>query len=98
MRAIERCLDHPVQLKVRLQCRFVDVMQGLAAFLSVVAPVPRHEGAVVPVVGQHGLHRCLIFKRGGPGRCPDLHQQITYLVRGSGHFRFQLESGKVFIA
>ena len=50
--AVKRCLDHPVELKIRLQLRLVEIVFPLSEPLGVVVPIPRLE-IIVDAVSMH---------------------------------------------
>src|SRR5215471_9509272 len=63
VRGMERGLDDPLELEIRLDRRLVDVAARLAQLLRVVAPVPRREREIFSLRLYHGLQVTAIRQR-----------------------------------
>ena len=67
---LERGLDHPLELEIRLDLRLVDVVALAAHLLGVVAPVPGFDHDVVPSCSGEGLEGRRALRRHEPPRAP----------------------------
>ena len=91
---VEGSGDHVVELQVGLHLCFVDIEQGLAHFLGVVAPVPARQLEVAAL----GLHGACRWSRSSAARftrgLPHLHQQLAHVGWRLGHGEFECRVGR----
>ena len=85
LRAVERRLDHAVELEVRLHLGLVEIAAPRAKLLGVVAPVPRRDLEVAALLRDQLLQRVAVGERGLARRLPDLFQQAAHRLRRLGH-------------
>ena len=84
-RGLEGGLDHLVELEVRLDLGFVQIVARLAQLLGVVAPVPRRQREIAALLRDHRLQRVALGRGLGARAAPDLVEQLARRLRGLGH-------------
>ena len=95
---VEHRAQHRLKAQVGLQRRLIQIMLGLAAFLGIIAPVPRLQRPGNAIGLQHRLQHRRIGQRLGPRRLPDPHQEIPHRCGGLRHLRLQLEGREIRVA
>src|SRR5437868_9798209 len=63
MRTIERRRKHPLERKIRLDGRFIEIVARLANLLSVVAPIPRLDRQILAAREGHCPQRLAFGSR-----------------------------------
>ncbi len=84
-RGLEGGLDHLVELEVRLDFGFVQVVARLAQLLGVIAPVPRCQREIAALLRDHLLQRVALDRGLGARPAPDFVEQLARRLRGLGH-------------
>ena len=85
LRAVERRLDHAVELEVRLHLGLLEVAAPRAELLGVVAPVPGGDLEVAALLRDQLLQGVAVGERGLARRLPDLFQQPAHRLRRLRH-------------
>ena len=95
--AIETRLDHPLELEVWLEFRFVEIMVTGAQSLGIEMPIPSLQRAIDPVIVHQTLESFCIARRRRLCRSPDRHQQFTHGFGRTRHFGFKSKFSVVVV-
>ena len=82
---VERRLDHPVELQIRLDLALVEVELGLAPLFRQVAPIPGRDLEIAALAGDDRLQSLLFLPRARYARRPDRLEKIERRLRRPGH-------------
>ena len=98
LRRIERGLDHPVELQVRLDRGLVEVAAPLAQFFRIIAPVPGRQREIAALLRDQRLQSVAVGERFLPRARPDRIEQVAHRGRRLRHGVVEPVMGEVGIS